>query len=364
MEALSEYWNLAAAGLALLVTCLFIVGLRPVAYRLQLVDRTGGQGVPNGEVPVVGGIAMFLGLVAGIVVVDTLPAFISVFLVSCGVLIVVGALDDRYSLPAAIRLAGQGFAALLMVLVAGNVLADLGNLFFFGLVELGPIALVFTVLVTLTSINAFNMLDGMDGLAGGTALVIFSFFAAIAWVGGDSINLYLILVLTSIVIGFLVFNIPIRGRNGSLSFMGDAGSTFLGFAIAWVGIALCQGEARAMTPITGLWIAAVPLFDIYGSFIRRLLRRHSPLRGDRDHLHHILQNAGFSVPASLLILLGTSAICGIIGLTGLYVGVPEGLMFVSLILFGTAYHWLIRRLGRFTQKLEQRAPQLSRDLPS
>ena len=119
--------------------------------------------------------------------------------------------------------------------------------------------------------------------------------------------------------------------------MGDAGSTFLGFTVAWLGILLSQGEAALMSAVTGLWLVAVPIYDVVTSILRRIVKGHSPLRPDRDHFHHVLMRQGLSARATLAVIITLSCITAFIGLIGEVFNVPDPMMFLLWLVFGVAY---------------------------
>jgi UDP-GlcNAc:undecaprenyl-phosphate GlcNAc-1-phosphate transferase len=126
--------------------------------------------------------------------------------------------------------------------------------------------------------------------------------------------------------------------------MGDAGSMFLGFVLAWFLIQLSQGEGRLMTPVTALWIFALPLFDTVSVMLRRLLLGRSPFIGDREHLHHLLQAAGFSQKQALGLMVVLALAASGIGLVGTFLGAAEHWMFAGfLVLF--AVHFLVLMRG-------------------
>src|SRR5262245_29305640 len=151
-------------GLPLLVTILFMFALRPLARGLGLIDRPGGRKMHIGEVPVIGGLAMAGGLVVGTLYSYSAISGFPFFLTALGVLVFIGALDDRYDLPASVRFLAQICAALLMVAGADISARDIGEVFFTGFVELGWFSVPFTIAIVLTAINAFNMFDGSDGV--------------------------------------------------------------------------------------------------------------------------------------------------------------------------------------------------------
>ena len=261
----------------LLITVLFILALRPVAMAIGLVDTPGGRKTHEKSTPVVGGIAMYLGLLFGGLSLGILPS-ISWLLLGSSLLIVIGVIDDRFNLSPTVRLIAQTWVALMMIFLANLQITSLGSPLFFDW-ALGVFSVPFTILVTLTMINAFNVLDGIDGLSGGVTFIVLGFMAFLSI---DSITLNLTLLLMATIFGFLLCNIPSNINRKAKCFMGDAGSTFLGFAIIWLGISLSQGESPSMSPVTGLWLVAIPIFDFTGSVLRRILSGKSPFVPDFD----------------------------------------------------------------------------------
>ena len=317
---------------AFIITLLFIFALRPVALAVGLVDTPGGRKKHRNPTPVIGGIAMYFGLVFGAMLYEMMPSF-SVLLVGGSLLIVVGVIDDGFDLPPSVRLIAQTSAALVMVYGANLNLSNIGTPLFFDF-ELGAFAIPFTILVTLTVINAFNTIDGIDGLAGGVAFIALGFMAVFS-VGSD--KLALAMLLMSVVAGFLICNIPIYTNQPVKSFMGDAGSTFLGFAVAWLGISLSQDETVPMSAVTGLWMVALPIYDVFTSMLRRIIRRKSPFKPDRDHLHHVLIGGGLSAKMTLLIILFSGIVTAFIGLIGEIFSIPDGVMFLLWGFLGMSY---------------------------
>ncbi len=123
------------------------------------------------------------------------------------------------------------------------------------------------------------------------------------------------------------------------AFPADAGSLFLGLAVAWFLIRFTQDPINLLNPITAVWVFALPIMDTVAIMSRRVMRGRSPFYPDRDHFHHILLLAGFSVRTTVLIILGISLLLSGFGLAAEWAGVPETMMFYGfLILFG-AYFW-------------------------
>jgi UDP-GlcNAc:undecaprenyl-phosphate GlcNAc-1-phosphate transferase len=314
--------------------------LRPLAMTWGLVDRPGGRKAHSGDVPVIGGIAMFFGVVTGMSIFGESPYAIGSLLVASLLLVAVGALDDRYHLPSAIRIIAQIAVVLMMVYGADLALRQIGNPLGVGEIGLGRFSLVFTCCVTLTVVNAYNLIDGVDGLAGTLALIA---LAAISTVGGTgSASTALALVVSASVVGYLLFNFPADINRSLRSFMGDAGSTFLGFTIVWITLGISQGPDRLISPVYCLWFAAIPIFDTFTCFVRRIMAGKSPFRPGRDHFHHTLKNGGMTGRQVLAVLAFLQAIYAAAGLIGYYAAVPDVIMFAAWSGLGITHRFAIK----------------------
>lgn len=347
-----------AVVVAFSITLLFLLALRPVAVAIGLVDRPGGRKQHVGVVPVIGGIAMYIGLVTVLPLVEPSAWGITPFLTAAGLLLAVGAIDDRFDLAPIVRLIAQACAGLILCLGAGLTVQHVGDILFVGTIPLGSLALPFTVLVTISVINAFNMLDGMDGLAAGIALAVIAAMALASLLFGAGTGLTLAVVSLAVTLAFLVVNFPARFNRPVRTFMGDAGSTLLGFIIVWLGLRLVHGPEPVISPVTALWIAALPIFDLFISFGRRISKGNSPLSPDREHFHHILQRAGLS-DREIVIVMGVSAfVMAMTGITAHRLGAPDGTLFFGLIFLGWLQYWTIRRAWRMARWIRRRRRQL------
>lgn len=335
-------------GFVFLITFSLILLFRPAALRYGLVDQPGGRKTHQGPVPLVGGLAMFGGLIFSLWPSPMLSLQIFYFMAASAFVVFSGLLDDYRGLSAIQKFTLQILAALLMV-ACNVVLQDLGNLLSFGPVALGVWCVPFTVFAAVGMMNAMNMIDGMDGLAGGLALIAFVCLALIAAVGGQLLDSWLLHCLVAAVLAFLCFNLRWPGARPARVFMGDAGSLLLGFLLSWFTIDLSQGGGRAMTPVTALWILAIPLLDTVSLMLRRIFAGKSPFRGDREHLHHMLLNLGLSINQTLCIILGMALLFALIGVGGFYLRVPEARLFFTFLSVAGVYlaatHYIAKVIG-------------------
>jgi UDP-GlcNAc:undecaprenyl-phosphate GlcNAc-1-phosphate transferase len=336
--------DLVGPASASFCACLLaILALRPVAVVVDLVDRPGGRKTHRGEVPVVGGIAMFLGISLGIGLMETSPA-VGVFLGACALLVTTGLLDDRFELSPWTRLGIQASAAILMVVGSGISVVTIGDPFGIGTVALDGFAShALTVLVTIAAINSFNMLDGMDGLAGAMALTGLAALAYLATGSGLAYEAGIAMTFVGAITAFLVFNLPARFNRGMRCFMGDAGSMLLGFAVAWLCVRVSQQAGKAVAPATMLWLVALPMYELMWTTLRRLARGVSPFLADRDHFHHLLMRSGLGVRGAFTVFVALATLlagCGIVVNT---LDVPDSVSVFLFAVAGCGVTWLMTR---------------------
>ena len=337
---------------SLLATVLLIVLLRPVAVKVGLVDVPNERKNHQAPTPLVGGIAVFGGFVLGFLLcgggpVPLSPREVYSFFGAGFLLVGIGLVDDFLELSAAFRFMAQVLAALLMIFGAGVLLNDVGSMTVSGaVIKLGPLAIPFTIFAALGVINAFNMCDGVDGLSGSLALTSLSGLLVAAYMWGSPEDAWLLLTLGTAIAGFLVFNRRLPGRMRASIFMGDAGSMFLGFVLAWYAISLSQGEARTLPPSAALWFLMLPIFDAVAMMLRRILKRRSPFAADREHLHHIFLLAGYSVNETVAIMTGLATAGVFVGLASVYFQLPELLVSGAFLVAGIGYFWMITHVWK------------------
>lgn len=324
--------------LPLLVTVVFMFALRPLARGIGLIDRPGGRKRHEGEIPVIGGLAMLAGLLVGSILQPGLIEKCPYFLAAIVILVIIGALDDRYELPPSVRFLAQACAVILMIYGAGLMASDLGRVTFGKVIQLGWFAPIFTLLLVLTAINAFNLFDGSDGVAGIQALIALVFLGFTGIIGGAGKSVPLIANLIGVVFAFLLFNWPSKKTRHVRAFMGDAGSTLLGFALAWVSLDLSQGTDRVITPMVVLWVFALPVFDLFSSMLRRIWIGRSPFHADSEHLHHILKRLGLNSRRVAQVILVFSASLAAFGVGGYLLGLSDGVLLITWVLGLLAYY--------------------------
>jgi len=332
------------------VSCFIAIWiLYPLAIKIKLIDLPNERKNHSGEIPLVGGIAMFIAFVLTLLIyIPDLNHFRG-FLIGSTIIIVVGVLDDYHEISVRSRIILQLLAVIVMTSFSGLIITKLGNIFGIGsgVIELGAWSIPFTVVAAIGTMNALNLTDGVDGLAGVTALVCFLSLLYLFHLSGQ------ISLKPMIYIGVLI---PFLWQNLSVVkkiFMGDAGSMFLGFGVVWGVIEASQGDNAVMTPVTALWILAIPLIDTVAIIFRRILKGQSPFLADREHLHHIFLRAGYSDRQTLYILTLFSVIFAAFGILGFVYEVPEWIMFILFLVVFFCYLWLIRHAWWILKKFRK-----------
>jgi UDP-GlcNAc:undecaprenyl-phosphate GlcNAc-1-phosphate transferase len=279
-----------------------------------------------GHIPLVGGLAVFTGVLAGALWLGGFSRFVHALLATSAALALLGALDDRYDLSVRARLLVQTAAILTMIATTGVYIHSLGHIFGHEL-TLGWLGIPFTVIAVIGLLNAFNMMDGIDGLAGSLSLVTIGailLYSNAAQVQGPTA---LMLLTGCALLPYLAANLGVIGRR---VFLGDAGSMVLGYLFAWTLISLSQASPRHISPIDVLWCVALPVLDTLAVMYRRMRQGKSPFKPDRGHIHHIAMGAGISPRRTLICLIALAATLAFFGSVTRMFGTE-----VSLLAFGT-----------------------------
>ncbi len=341
---MSDFPIIPASAVTSAITVAFMVVLRPLAKGVGLIDRPGGRKLHIGDVPIIGGLAMFIGILSGLTVVGMIDDASIGLVFSFFLLVLVGAVDDRYAVPAAARVLVQVAAVLIMAYGSGLLLASLGNPLGIGEIRLGVFALFGTLVIAITVINAYNLVDGVDGLAGILALIA---LIAVSFVGGPGATSTVVaLIVAASILAFLIFNFPVIANRKVRAFMGDAGSTLLGFTIFWVTLGVSQGAESIISPVVGLWFASIPVYDSLTCFVRRVLAGRSPFKPGRDHFHHTLIRGGFGVREQLVILGGLQALYASFAIVAHLAKVPDFILFAAWSMAGLSQHMVILGISK------------------
>jgi UDP-GlcNAc:undecaprenyl-phosphate GlcNAc-1-phosphate transferase len=307
----------AAAAVTYLLTPL----VRVLAIKAQAMTEIRERDVHKEITPRWGGLAMFGGFIAALLLARQLPMMSAVFVdtsaagavfVAALIIVVLGLIDDRYGLDAPTKFAGQALAGgWLAYQGVGFIWLPLGNA-----TILDPLSsVVLTVIVVVGAMNAVNFIDGLDGLAAGVigiaslASFVYSYWLSVHFgLERATLSTLIGVALTGMTLGFLPHNF-----NPARIFMGDTGSMLLGLLLSTSMISLTgqvdpnalEGTSLAPTLLPILLpfaVIALPMLDMLLAIYRRVKRGQSPFTPDKEHLHHRLLQRGHSVRRAALLM--------------------------------------------------------------
>lgn len=300
-----------AAGISFAASLLLTPMVRYVATRLGIVDLPDTtRKLHDRTTPLGGGVAVLLGfwlaalslaLFWGVEIRQSSwdPLFVGSLACATMVICGIGLLDDAFKLRGRQKLLGQMLAA--GILVAGGL--NVEHVAIFGLrLELGIMAVPFTMFWLLGAVNALNLLDGMDGLATSVGIVLSIALTVMAILTGHVGDAILVAAIGGSLLGFLIYNLP-----PASIFLGDAGSMLIGLILGSLAIrSSLKGPATvALAAPTAIW--AIPIMDVGMAILRRKLTGRSIYHADRGHLHHSLTRRGYTTLASVAVI---GMLCG------------------------------------------------------
>jgi UDP-GlcNAc:undecaprenyl-phosphate GlcNAc-1-phosphate transferase len=299
-----------------------------ISHHWGLVDLPSDRKIHEQPTPRLGGVAVFLGFLGSVLLNSIVPEWMIAVLAAGFLLLIVGVIDDIREVPAFTKLFVQ-LAAAGLVIASGKVLS---------LFPAGPIGDAANIALTLLWIvgitNAFNFFDGMDGLATGLAVLMASFMGAVAFETNQSGLGWLAIAIIGAGLGFLPYNF--RGKKSAVIFLGDGGSTFLGFTLACLAV---KGNWADNNPIVSfsnpLLIFGVLIYDMVHITVERIVtgKVHSVKEWldyvGKDHLHHRLERALGSRQASVAMIFLLTICLGLSALALRHAGTFEALLLVS-----------------------------------
>jgi UDP-GlcNAc:undecaprenyl-phosphate GlcNAc-1-phosphate transferase len=247
--------------------------------------------------------------------------------------------DDIMGIKASYRIIFQCLIVVLMIIMSGEYLDQVGDLFGFGEISLGLLSIPFTIFCVVGLMNAFNMIDGLNGICASLALIPIMY---VTYLGNFS---YGLLIPIGAILGFLAYNLGFLGKKRRV-FLGDSGSNMLGFAVGFICIEYSQNinHESYINPVTALWLVALPLIDCITVMLSRSLKGIMPFRPGRDHLHHRLLDLGMKPKRILLIFILTSIVLALFGFI-LEINFPEKeyISFFAFLVLSFTYYFTSRK---------------------
>ncbi|MCL1090127.1 UDP-N-acetylglucosamine--undecaprenyl-phosphate N-acetylglucosaminephosphotransferase [Shewanella profunda] len=328
---------------------------RKIAQRIGLVDKPNERKHHTGQIPLVGGISVFFTMMLILYLNSALLLAPKLYVGCALILVIIGAIDDRYDISFKLRLVIQAAVSIVMIVLGERSLHNLGYLMGSDAIRIPEVASYFlTVVAVIGAINAFNMVDGIDGLLGGLASVTFGGLGILFYLHGMHSFATFCGLLVTAMLPYIMLNLGFPFGKRFKVFMGDAGSIFIGFTVIWLLIVASQGErATAIRPVTALWLIALPLMDMVCIMIRRIRKGQSPFKPDREHLHHICQRLGMSSHVSLLVICTAAALMALVGIWSDLAKVDENIMFLAFLATFALYFTVMNNIWRITAFLRR-----------
>jgi len=323
----------AALLTAVLIALITTPVVKSLAFKIHAVDvPKDNRRMHDHPIPRMGGLAIFLAFLFSVLLFVPLTRELRGMLLGATVIVILGVLDDIFALPAMPKFLVQ-IAAALIAVVQGNVITYLSNPNIFSpnpIWNLGVLSVPFSVLWIVAITNAVNLIDGLDGLACGVSAISSMTLLIIALTVSEPQVALLMAALAGSCLGFLPYNM-----NPAKIFMGDTGSTFLGFILAVVSIQGLFKYATIISFAVPFLLMGLPIFDTCFAILRRVSHGQSPMSPDRGHIHHRLIDMGLSQKQAVAVLYVISAILGLSAVVLTTSGVTKAMLFlVSLCVAG------------------------------
>lgn len=334
-------------SIAVLVSAVaFVVSAAMFPWALRFARRHGIVDCPNARklqrvpVPVFGGVVVYLGIVAGWLV---LMPFMGSEVLGCGlvamtVMLVVGMWDDIRDIPATLRLLVETVVVLAFISITGVYVDDLHGLW--GINSLSPwVGIPLSVVAGVGTINAVNLIDGVDGYSSGYGVLSCTCFALAFWTVWPPVLVCLTVIVAGALVPFFLHNVfGVRSKM----FIGDGGTLMLGTLVVVLSFCALSGkggleplELRGMCiPAFVMAVACIPLFDTLRVMTLRMLRGRSPFSADKTHLHHLFIDMGFSHLGAALSILALNGMVIFVWLLSWQAGAPMDVQVYIVVVLG------------------------------
>lgn len=292
---------LLLASLCLIISLVITPIIIKIVKKLNLTDKPNHRKMHTNPIPTLGGIAIFLSFLAGMLILQPENENHLVILVGAAVILLLGILDDIYNLSAKTKFIVQVVVASVVVFW-GGIDIDFINLPFGGELQFGILSPLITIIWIVGITNAINLIDGLDGLAAGVSSIALLTMAGMAMIMGDFYVLTMALILFFSTMGFLRYNFyPAK------IFMGDTGALFLGYMISVLAL-LGFKNVTFISFVIPIFILGVPISDTLFAMIRRFINKQPISKPDSSHLHHCLIRHGFTHKQTVLLIYALSAL--------------------------------------------------------
>ncbi len=309
--------------------------VKRLAYRVGAIDvPKDNRRMHKKPIPRLGGLAIFLGFLISILVFGDISRSMQSILIGASIIVVLGIFDDIMALGAKLKFVVQIAAACVPVFFGDLTIQNISNFNILSdelYINLGFLAIPLTIVWIVGVTNAVNLIDGLDGLAVGVSSIACITMLAVGLLAGEPPVAVTMAALTGACIGFMPYNL-----NPAKIFMGDTGSTFLGFMLATVSIQGMFKLYAVISFVVPLLILGLPLFDTLFAITRRVLAGKSPMAPDRGHIHHRLVDMGFNQKQAVAILYAISGTLGLAAVVLTSSGEMKAMVLVLAVIIAIA----------------------------
>ena len=301
---------IAAFAVAAVLSYFFTPPVKNFAHKVGAIDvPKDARRMHKKPIPRLGGLAIYGGFLCSILIFGQLDETMLCVLLGAAIIVALGIFDDVLALGAKLKFVVQIVAAAIPVCIGDlqiGLFTNLNPLSDTPFVHLGILAVPVTIIWIVGITNAVNLIDGLDGLAVGVSSIAAITMLAVALLTGNMPIAITMAALAGACIGFMPYNL-----NPAKIFMGDTGSTFLGYMLATVSIMGLFKFYAVISFAVPFLILGLPIFDTANAIIRRVAAGRSPMSPDRGHVHHKLIDMGFSQKQAVAILYAISATLGL-----------------------------------------------------
>lgn len=289
--------------------------VKTLAYKVGAIDvPRDSRRMHDHPIPRMGGLAIFIAFLFAVLIFAKIDRQLQSILLGATMIVVLGVLDDIMTLKALPKFVVQIAAALIVVLYGGCRIQHITNPFFFSgstyLTLPNWLSISATVIWIVAITNAVNFIDGLDGLAVGVSAISAATMLVIALIVAEVANDGNVAIVMAALLGACLGFIPYN-FNPAKIFMGDAGSTFLGFVLASVSVQGLFKYYMLVSFAVPFLLLGLPIFDICFAILRRLAHGQNPMVADRGHIHHRLIDMGFSQKQTVAIAYMLTALLGL-----------------------------------------------------
>ena len=301
---------IAAFAVAAVLSYFFTPPVKNFAHKVGAIDvPKDARRMHKKPIPRLGGLAIYGGFLCSILIFGQLDETMLCVLLGAAIIVALGIFDDVLALGAKLKFVVQIVAAAIPVCIGDlqiGLFTNLNPLSDTPFVHLGILAVPATIIWIVGITNAVNLIDGLDGLAVGVSSIAAITMLAVALLTGNMPIAITMAALAGACIGFMPYNL-----NPAKIFMGDTGSTFLGYMLATVSIMGLFKFYAVISFAVPFLILGLPIFDTANAIIRRVAAGRSPMSPDRGHVHHKRIDMGFNQKQAVAILYAISATLGL-----------------------------------------------------